>query len=108
MKKRKVDIMKNLNKITPKLLRSLIELNDFNDVSDFSKHSKMFTACNGLKLINETESLRRRKSKGSSSLMNESNNKGFRFHRFENPLVAVCSFLEGVIVVESLERKTNW
>lgn len=30
MKKKKVDILKNLNKVTPKLLRSLIELNDFN------------------------------------------------------------------------------
>lgn len=33
MKKKKVDILKNLNKVTPKLLRSLIELNDFNDLS---------------------------------------------------------------------------
>ena len=33
MKKKKVDILKNLNNLTPKLLRSLIELNDFNDVS---------------------------------------------------------------------------
>ena len=32
MKKKKKDILKNLNKITPKLLRSLIELNDFNEV----------------------------------------------------------------------------
>ena len=30
MKKKKQDILKNLNKVTPKLLRSLIELNDFN------------------------------------------------------------------------------
>jgi len=32
MKKKKVDILKKLNKVTPKLLRSLIELNDFNEV----------------------------------------------------------------------------
>ena len=35
MKKKKIDIMKNLNNMTPKLLKSLIELNDFNDISEF-------------------------------------------------------------------------
>ena len=31
-KKKKADIMKNLNKMTPKVFRSIIELNDFNEV----------------------------------------------------------------------------
>ena len=31
MKKKKADILKSLNKMTPKLLRSIIELNDFNE-----------------------------------------------------------------------------
>lgn len=34
MKRKKVDILKNLNNLTPKLLRSLIELNDFNDITE--------------------------------------------------------------------------
>lgn len=34
MKRKKVDILKNLNNLTPKLLRSLIELNDFNDIAE--------------------------------------------------------------------------
>lgn len=44
MKKKKVDILKNLNNMTPKLLKSLIELNDFNDISDFLPKEVIYTA----------------------------------------------------------------
>jgi hypothetical protein len=39
MKRKKVDILKNLNNLTPKLLRSLIELNDFNDITELVQPS---------------------------------------------------------------------
>ena len=42
MKRKKVDILKNLNKVTPKLLRSLIELNDFNDLSEYQERPPTF------------------------------------------------------------------
>jgi hypothetical protein len=34
MKRKKIDILKNINHLTPRLLRSLIELNDFNEVGE--------------------------------------------------------------------------
>lgn len=43
MKKKKVDILKNLNNLTPKLLRSLIELNDFNDITELAKAPPNYT-----------------------------------------------------------------
>lgn len=43
MKKKKVDILKNLNKVTPKLLRSLIELNDFNDLTHINNSLPLFS-----------------------------------------------------------------
>jgi hypothetical protein len=43
MKKKKVDILKNLNKVTPKLLRSLIELDDFNCLTDMKPEPSQFS-----------------------------------------------------------------
>lgn len=41
MKRKKVDVLKGLSNLTPKLLRSLIELNDFNDVDTFTAHPNL-------------------------------------------------------------------
>lgn len=49
MKKKKVDILKNLNKVTPKLLRSLIELNDFNDLSHLQAQPPLYSDLSLLK-----------------------------------------------------------
>ena len=72
MKKKKVDILKNLNKLTPKLLRSLIELNDFNDISEMMPEQRHFSPSNFTREpISVPLELKKRKTSKSQSNSNQ-------------------------------------
>ena len=111
MKKKKVDILKNLNKVTPKLLRSLIELNDFNDLTENRPKQQVFTDLSLPKseLSVPQDYKKRRSSKAQASgghLINWSafdKNRGF-YTKMNTNLVCLCPLLEGVLVAESIEK----
>ena len=69
MKKKKIDIMKNLNKGTPKLLRSLIENNDFNDISDLLPPQQIFppSEFGNVPIVTPQEIRKKKSGKGSYS-----------------------------------------
>ncbi len=110
MKKKKVDILKNLNKVTPKLLRSLIELNDFNDLSELRPNHQPFDnlVAPPTELSVPQESKRRRSSKAHGSSQNSSQftwttleNRGY-FLKMKPSLTCLCPVLDGILVAQGI------
>ena len=109
MKRKKVDILKNLNNLTPKLLRSLIQLNDFNDISELTLPLPSYPPSNFVKIDNAPpqEFKRRRSSKSVSNTASQTNSlnltqvKGYMCTNIGGSLTSICSIGNDVIIAQS-------
>jgi hypothetical protein len=102
MKKKKVDVLKHLHKVTPKLLRSLIELDDFNELpqpalprpfSHFTFPSQDAKAPSDFK--------RRRSSKGKTEpalSWHTSTDRQLSYAETHGQLTCLCPLFDGVFV----------
>lgn len=116
MKRKKVDILKNLNNLTPKLLRSLIQLNDFNDISELTLTPPSYPPSNFLKIeIAAPQQFKRRRSSKSVSnaasqtnSLNLINGKGYSYTNIGGSLTSICTIGSDVIFAQSVEKHTDF
>lgn len=116
MKKKKVDILKNLNKVTPKLLRSLIELNDFNDLTDiepkYTSYSELYLPKPESSVPPDYKKRRSSRSQGgpgsSGQYIWSSLGSQYEYIKMNAKLVCLCSLPEdGILVCESVEKVSS-
>ncbi len=116
MKRKKVDILKNLNNLTPKLLRSLIQLNDFNDISELTLPPPSYPPSNFLKIeIAAPQQFKRRRSSKSVSnaasqtnSLNLINGKGYSYTNIGGSLTSICTIGSDVIFAQSIEKHADF
>jgi hypothetical protein len=115
MKKKKVDILKNLNNLTPKLLRSLIELNDFNDISELVKPPPHYTPSHLVKPeVIAPHEFKKRKSSKSAHSHNQTQNinfiqeHGLLYSKMGSNLTSICPIGENILVAESVDKWTDY
>lgn len=116
MKRKKVDILKNLNNLTPKLLRSLIQLNDFNDISQLVLPPPSYPPSNFLRIeiAAPQEFKRRRSSKSVSNAasqtnsLNLTNKNGYLYANIGASLTSICTIGNDIILAQSVEKHADF